>query len=123
MRLKHAELNGLPVQLACAHWRSFPPKGAGFNKTAEELRAEKRLDEAEYQRYKVWESCCGLLDMVPEKCLKCPHVRTAEFKRHLPVLITLDRSIATPTLDLPSLESSSRHRKFLEAISQGRNTR
>lgn len=116
MRLKTAELNGKRVQLACAHWRNFPPVGVALQRPPEELRAEKKIDEAEYQRYKIWEKICGLIEMDPEKCLTCPHVRTAEFKKHLPVLVTLDGSVATPTLDLPSLESSSRHRRFLEMI-------
>lgn len=117
MRLKSTELDDKKVQLACAHWRNFPPKGVGLGHTPEELRATKRLDEAEYSRFKIWEKVCGLIEMDPAKCLQCPHVRTAEFRKHLPCLVTLDGSVATPTLDLPSLESSSRHRKFLEMIS------
>jgi len=74
------------------------------------------VDEAEYQRYQVWEKICGLITMDPEKCLKCPHARIAQFQKHLPVLVSLDGKIVTPTVDLPSLESSSRHRKFLEHI-------
>jgi hypothetical protein len=116
MRLFRTEFNGKEVQLACAHWRSFPPKAAIHQQPSHELRAKGIIDEAEYQRYQIWEKICGLFIMSPEKCLKCPHVRLAQFHNYLPVLMTLDGKSSTPTLDLPSLESSSRHRKFLESI-------
>jgi hypothetical protein len=116
MRSIRTEFKGKNVQLVCAHWRTFPPRAVFHDKTPEELRALKIIDESEYQRGLVWKNVCGLVEMDPAICLKCPHARTAEFRKHLPVLVTLDGSLATPTLDLPSLESSSRHRKFLERI-------
>ena len=116
MRILRAELDGKKVQLACAHWRSFPPLAPGRKKSSDELRSEGIIDDAEYQRFQIWEKICGLITMDPDKCLKCPHVRKAMFHKQLPSLVSLDGKIVTPTLDLPSLESSARHRKFLEMI-------
>lgn len=116
MRMIRTELDGEKVQLACAHWRSFPPSSALGSKAAAELWQKQKISEAEFQRHQIWEKICGLLEMDPKKCLQCPHVRIAKFQKHLPVLVTLDGKTATPTIDLPSLECSSRHRDFLDAI-------
>ena len=122
MKLINIEIAGKPEALVCAHWRSFPPKGAVVESGAnpEELRKKKLITEPEYQRLLVWQKVCGLLKMDPDKCLTCPHARTAGFKRGLPVLVTLDGKLATPTLDLPSLESSARHRSFLASVTKPR---
>lgn len=118
MRLKQIELEGKTVQIACAHWKTFPPLAAALGKSSAELWAQHLVTEADYQRYKIWEQICGLFLMDETKCLHCPHVRLAQMKQYLPVLVSLDGKIVTPTLDLPSLESSSRHRKFLDSINK-----
>ncbi len=115
MRPMSADRQGKTITYACAHWRSFPPLGAGSG-TAEQVRSEGRLDESDYQRFKVWEKVCGQVSMAPDHCLSCPFVRTLEFRAHLPVLVSLDGTLVTPTLDMTTLESSPRHRKFLESI-------
>lgn len=112
MKMIQAELDGTTVMLACAHWRSFPPRTAALGRSPETLRADKTLTESDYQRYKVWQSACGKMAM-DEACKTCPHARTAEVRRRLPMLVSLDGKIATPTVDMPTLESSHRHREFL----------
>jgi len=107
---------GKEVDLGCAHWRSFPPRAVGLGQSPEEMRAKKLIDEPEYQRFKVWQSACNLTQMEPTTCFQCPNVRIAGFRKGLPVLVTLNGKLATPTLDLPSLETSSRLRKQLEDI-------
>jgi hypothetical protein len=113
MRPIPAELGEETVMLVCSHWRVFPPVGAGSGMTPEELRARKILKEADYGRYLVWERICSLLQMLPEKCLKCPHVRKAEYEKGLPGLRTLDNSHFVPVVDLPTLEIRPRHRGHL----------
>jgi hypothetical protein len=109
---------GKDVDLGCAHWRSFPPRALAVapDHSPEDMRAKKIIDEPEYQRFKVWQSVCNLTAIEPEKCLQCPHARIAGFRKGLPVLVTLNGKLATPTLDLPSLETSSRLRKQLEDV-------
>lgn len=116
MRSKRTQLNEKDVQLVCVHWKSFPPKGSTYKQTPEELKLQGKLDNSEYEHYKIWSKVCGLMEMNLEKCLTCPHVRTAEFKSGLPCLVTLDGKLATPSLDATSLECSTRHRKFLESV-------
>jgi hypothetical protein len=120
MDFKETTVNNKPVTLGCAHWRSFPPRAAALAAVSspEELRAKKIMDEPEYQRFKVWQKICGLTQIDPEKCLQCPHARIAGFRKGLPVLVTLDGKIATPTLDIPSLETSKRLRDQLAAVPQ-----
>jgi hypothetical protein len=112
-------MNPYPTEkqtLACAHWRSFPPRSASLTVPIEEARAKGLIDDAEYSRYRIWDSICGLKEILPEKCLGCPHVRVASFDAELPVLVTLDGKEMTPTVDLPSLEVSARHRKILSLL-------
>lgn len=112
MRPIKSEHNGNPVTLVCVHWKVFPPKFAEAT-NVEELRAKKKLDEPGYQRLRTWNSICGLMAMEEGKCHKCPHARVAGMQKGLPVLVTLDGKIAAPTIDIPTLENSSRHRDFL----------
>ena len=93
-----------PVIYACAHWRSFPVPFAATGVAPEELRRQGYIGEPEYQRMLVWKRICGLLDMNPDKCLKCEHVRVAEVKAGLPVLTAMDGSHSVPAVDLPTLE-------------------
>lgn len=116
MRLIPVMLNGKPVTIGCAHWRNFPPQLAKLGRTAEQLRAQKMVTESQYHQYKTWESVCGIEAMEREKCLECPHVRTAEFRDHLPVLVTLDGDFVTPTIDLPTLETNRQLREILGRV-------
>lgn len=111
MNFAQTEIDGKPVTLACVHWRSFPPRASVLEgSTPESLRASKVLDEAEYRRFKIWQSVCGLKAMDPAKCLSCPHVRTAEIQDNLPVLVTLDRSLTSPIIDRTTMELRPRFR-------------
>lgn len=78
----------------------------------ERLRDEKRIPDPEYQRIKVWQRVCGKFQMDVEGCTQCPLVRMATYKNMLPVLMTMDGRLATPTIDLPTLESAPRYRGF-----------
>ena len=111
MRLIPAMLDDKPVTLGCAHWRNFPPQLVQMNRTSEQLRAQKLVTESQYHQYKTWESVCGLKAMEEGKCLTCPHVRTAEFRNHLPVWVSLDR-----TIDLPTLETNRHLRNVLSKV-------
>ena len=95
---------GTATIYACAHWRSFPPKGAGGPLTAEELRDQKIITPTDYQRFLVWQRSCGLTVMEQSKCQSCPLFRNAEVKKGLPVLTTLDGKLSVPAVDLPTLE-------------------
>ena len=96
------------IIFACAHWRSFPPPFASAGMTPEELRLKGHIQEVDYQRMLVWKRVCGLTEMLPDKCMKCPHIRIAEIKNHLPVLTTLDRTHSVPAVDLPTVEMYAR---------------
>ncbi len=92
------------IVYACAHWRSFPPPYASSGLAPEVLRKDGHIGEHDYQRMLVWKRVCGLLDMVPDQCMKCDHLRIAEIKKGLPVLTTIDGSHSVPAVDLPTLE-------------------
>lgn len=92
------------IVYACAHWRSFPPPYASSGLAPEVLRKDGHIGEHDYQRMLVWKRVCGLLDMVPDQCMKCDHLRIAEIKKGLPVLTTTDGSHSVPAVDLPTLE-------------------
>lgn len=99
------EPNKPPVIYACAHWRSFPPPFVVAGMTVEEARVKGFVTENEYQRMLVWQRTCGLTEMALDKCLSCPHVRTAGYdKRGLPVLTTLDGTLSVPAVDMPTIE-------------------
>jgi hypothetical protein len=114
MRPTQAELGGEPIMMVCSHWRVFPPVGAGGGMTPEQLRARKIIKEADYGRFLVWIRICNLTQMNPEKCLKCPHVRKADYDKGLPGLRTLDGTHFVPVIDLPTLEIRGRHRSHLK---------
>lgn len=97
---------------ACFHWRNFPPLHARLNKTPEELRKSGHLDEAQYQRYLIWQRECGVQEMQADKCLNCPHVRRLELKPHqVPMMWTLDGETSTPAVDIPSVASKGIYRR------------
>jgi hypothetical protein len=118
MKMIQTDWKGTPITIACVHWKTFPPAviASGEGKNADELRALGLLGENEHQQALVWERVCGLFSMQAGKCLTCPHVRVAGVKNYLPVLSTLDGSLATTVIDLPSLECSSKHRKAIEGL-------
>ena len=98
---------------ACIHWRSFPPAFAGLDETFEELRARNVLDGPDYQRHQTWEKACGQLKMDEDKCLTCPHVRKLVMRPHkVPQLVTLADEISTPAIDIPTVASMGRYRRF-----------
>jgi len=91
----------------CVHWKTFPPPGAGGD--AENLRANNAIDDAQYQRLKLWEKVCGLFDMMEEKCLQCPHRRKVIWKTRGPYLLAPDGT-ETPVVDPAQGEASPRNR-------------
>lgn len=98
-----------PPIYACAHWRSFPPPFSGSGMSPQELRTKGMLRENDYQRMLVWQKMCGLFEMETGQCMKCPHIRIAEFnKRGLPVLTTLDGTLSVPAVDMPTMELNAR---------------
>jgi hypothetical protein len=114
MRPTQAELGGEVIMLVCSHWRVFPPVGAGSGLTPEQLRSRKVLKEADYSRFLVWQKACNITQMIPDQCLKCPHVRKADYDKGLPGLRTLDGSHFVPVVDLPTLEIRAQHRSHLK---------
>lgn len=99
-----------PVSYACAHWRTWPPPAMKVGLTPEELRAGGDVNEVQYQRIKVWERVCNLLEMEIEKCRTCPHVRRLDVRDHVPVLVSMDGSIVTPAVDIPTFEALPKNR-------------
>lgn len=101
------ETGGDPTTFICAHWRTFPPPGAGGD--IEMLRHSRTITTEQYQRLQVWERECGLLEMAQTKCLTCPHVRRVKMKHPVPVLVSPDGT-ETPLVDSATAESAPRHR-------------
>lgn len=95
------------VTVICAHWKSFPPPGAGQD--AERLRANDTITEAQYNRIKLWERDCGIQRMQESKCMSCPHRRSVQFKTRGPVLVAPDGT-ETPVVDATTGEASPRNR-------------
>ena len=91
----------------CAHWRAFPPAGAGQDK--ETLRSSEILDHAQYSRLGLWERDCGLMEMAESKCLTCPHRRRVEWETRGPVLVSPDGT-RTPVVDPAAGEAAPRNR-------------
>jgi len=103
-----------PSRLVCVHWRTFPTKAHVLSvtkdKSVEKLRADKDIDQSEYQRYLVWKRICGLGAMRKRKCRHCEHVRRlAPPDDHGQQYLTkLDGSCPTPILDIPTQENMHR---------------
>lgn len=91
----------------CAHWKTFPPTGAGGN--VENLRANKSIDTPQYNRLLLWERICGLMRMEESKCLTCPHRRQVIWKTRGPYLLSPD-GVETPVVDSAQGEASPRNR-------------
>jgi hypothetical protein len=101
------EENGKTEKYICAHWRVFPPPGAGED--AENLRVNKAIDDAQYNRLKLWERICGLTKMAESKCMSCPHRRRIAWRTQGPVLVSPD-GVEAPVVDAATGESSPKHR-------------
>ena len=99
--------NQPPVTYLCFHWKNFPPLGAGGD--AEVLRANKTLNDDEYNRLRVWQRECGLMEMQQAKCLSCPHHRKVIWKTQGPVLVDA-HGVETPVVDIATGEASPRNR-------------
>lgn len=57
----------------CSHAAIWPPMEVTvYQATAEELRYT--VEDVVYQRLRTWEQVCGLREMDPTKCTRCPHV-------------------------------------------------
>jgi len=91
----------------CAHWRTFPPPGAGGE--VEALRANGHLDDGQYNRLRLWERDCGLMHMEESKCLGCPHRRLILWKTRGPYLRDPEGT-EVPVVDMAAGEASPRHR-------------
>lgn len=81
--------------IRCRHAETWPPYWSRFG-TAEDMRG--RFNVAEYERAKTWESVCGLQQMEPGKCARCPHA------------LKEDGTPLLPDLSLPSSASQRRLR-------------
>jgi len=103
----------------CAHWRAFPPAGAGGDE--EELRSSGVLDQEQYDRLRIWQRDCGLMAMEASKCLACPHRRKVVWETRGPTLVSPDGTRA-PVVDPAQAEASPRHR-HLATIFQRPGTR
>jgi hypothetical protein len=90
----------------CAHWKIFPPPGAGGD--AENLRANASIDSAQYNRLQLWQRDCGLFSMT-DKCLGCLHRRRVIWKTRGPYLLAPD-GVETPVVDAAQGEASPRNR-------------
>ena len=101
---------GKPIRIVCCHWRTFPPGAALHDKTAEELWKSGELKPTAYQQYQVWKRICGRFKMGAQGCLECPMVRIMEMRNHLPVMVSLDGLVVTPTTDIPTMEATPSNR-------------
>ncbi len=58
----------------CFCGRQWPPGPVlAYGTDLQEIRS--RVSSAEYDRVRVWDHACGLLQMREDKCLKCPYVK------------------------------------------------
>lgn len=106
--LKVEEKKG-PQTYICVHWRSFPPLGAQGD--AEKLRAAGTITDDQYNRLRIWQRDCGLLEMAESKCLTCPHRRKVDWRTAGPVLVD-PQGVATPVVDMAAGEASPHNRHF-----------
>lgn len=104
--IKHL-LKGQEIDLACLHWKEFPPTTALTETPVLELRANKQIPEAAYQQHLVWERVCNKRKM-DAGCSTCPFARKLELRNHLPpMLMNLDGSGGTAIhgLDFGQMET------------------
>jgi len=94
------------VTYICAHWKTFPPPGAGGN--VENLRTNSAINTAQYHRLLLWQRVCGLFQM-EDKCMSCPHRRAVVWKTRGPYLLSPDGT-ETPVVDSAQGEASPRNR-------------
>lgn len=93
----------------CAHWRVFPPMGAGQD--AEHLRSTKTITEEQYNHLQVWQRDCGQLEMGAPKCLACPHRRRVAWRTQGPALVD-PKGVEAPIVDSAAGEAAPRNRHF-----------
>lgn len=91
----------------CAHWRSFPPLGAGEDE--ETLRRNKAITDEQYSHLLIWKRDCGLMEMLAGKCMTCPHRRKIEWRGQGPVVID-PKGVVTAIVDMATGEASSHNR-------------
>ena len=103
------------IQIACVHWKTFPPVDVVLGYNPEKIRAQGSISESTYQQIKVWERVCGLKAMLPAKCLSCPHVREVMVKDHQAGLATLG-GVFSPIVD--GLDARHFHNSHLVHISK-----
>lgn len=89
----------------CAHWRVFPPPGAGQD--IEALRASNTVTDEQYNRLRLWAKICGLFDMKESKCMTCPHRRKIVWKTRGPCLVSPD-GVEVAVVDATTGESNPR---------------
>jgi hypothetical protein len=65
---------GLTEVLHCKHENQWPPRQLALGLSIEELRSKGVIDTQPYEQLKTWERVCGLHEMSPTKCPKCPFV-------------------------------------------------
>jgi len=108
----YIQRDGKKTSLICAHWKTFPTRagvlGSQKGVTLGKLFSSGEINPLDFQRAQVWEKECGLLKMLEAKCLGCKHARTHEVRTHVPVLVSLDGEIVTPTMDIPTMSALPR---------------
>lgn len=114
-----SDKKGEVTKYICAHWKTFPPPGAGED--IENLRVNKAVDDAQYNRLKLWERICGLTEMQESKCLACPHRRRIAWRAQGPVLVSPD-GVEAPIVDAATGEASAKYR-HLDVIFRRPGTR
>jgi len=100
--------DGQRVRILCWHWRSFPP-GPAYLDDPEGMWKKGLVKQTDFQQYLVWKKVCGKKKM-EQGCLDCGMVRIMEMRNHLPVMVSLDGLIVTPTTDIQTMEASPRNR-------------
>lgn len=120
MKPLRTEVAGNQETLGCLHWRSFPPAQVFADEPIDALRAQKRVSDTDYQRFKTWEKVCGLTQMDKDKCLKCPFIRKLVIvPNQIPKLMSLDGKSWIPVVDIPTFESMNQGRDYVGAANRG----
>ncbi len=115
LKTTKAQYKGEDVKLMCEHWKSFPPNAAlllllpeHHGKTPEKLFSEGLIPYSDVTQYRAWLKHCGLLQMNPDVCLKCPLVRKLYLKQKTWRVSHLDGSVDKPFIPLSVLETRPR---------------
>ena len=78
MKRKYVNFRGRDEILICRHHKSFPPpqmhpQVVEERGDEEEQRKNKQIDDAVYQRIKVWKKVCNQ-HQLGDKCITCEHL-------------------------------------------------